>query len=301
MLWIFLALAGYFLNAIVELVDKFLLSSKIKDPLTYSFYAGLLSSLVFVLWPFDFSFISYQTAIFAIFSGMTFFLAIYFLYKAMFEGEASRVISVIGGVSPVIVFSLSYFFLKERLPAFWLVAFLLLISGSVLLTLERDKKNKSVVVNKKFPAYSLAAAIFFSFTFFSSKAVFLRTSFLNGFIWIRLGTFASVVFVFLTPFLRKDILKNASNVSKRVSFGFVSNKILSAASFFVLSYAIKLGSVAVINALQGVQYVFLFALALAVSFYRPEFLSETISWRGIVQKAIAVILISVGVVLLFLV
>jgi uncharacterized membrane protein len=300
MVWILIAIIGYLLNAIVLIVDKFFITTKVKNPWVYAFYAGILGGLAFLLWPLDFAFLPFYTFLFAIFSGAAFFFGIFFLYSAMHTGEASRVVSIIGGISPIIIFALSYGVLGERLSTFWISAFVFLISGAFLLSLEDDGGSFKFKIGERFPIYSFIAAIFFAVSFFLSKVVYTQASFLNSFIWMRVGSFSIAVFLLLWPSLRKAITRNPLNVSPGLPFFFISNKALSAFAFLILNYAISLGSVTVVNALQGVQYAFIFVLALATSLYNPKFLEESFSIKAITQKIVGIALVSIGVALLFL-
>jgi len=60
-----------------------------------------------------------------------------------------------------------------------------------------------------------------------------------------------------------------------------------------------LGSVTVINALQGVEYVFVFILTFIFSFFCRKFVMESFSLVAIAQKILGIVLISLGVALLF--
>ncbi len=290
MVWLVLAIASYFLNAIVSLVDKFLLSERVKNAFAYAFYSGVLSAVAFFLWPFDFSFLSLRFTLISFFAGATFFGANYFYYSAVFKGEVSSVVPIVGGISPAIILILSYFFLDERFPAFWILGFLALILGTVLFTLGKDKKVS---------ADSFVAAIFFAFSFFLSKAVFLETGFLNGFAWTRTGAVLVPVALCFFPFFRKALRREGFGVRHGSFPLFLSNKGLSAGAFLLLNYSISLGSVAVVNAVQGVQYVFLFLLTLAFSVYFPWIVKESLRPAVVVRKALGIVLVSCGIIILF--
>ena len=64
--------------------------------------------------------------------------------------------------------------------------------------------------------------------------------------------------------------------------------------FLLQNYAIFLGSVALVNALQGVQYAFLLVLGGLISVFYPNLLKENISTKVVIQKLTAVLLISIG-------
>ncbi len=298
MLWVILALSAYFLLAIVELIDKRILSSPAVSALPYAFYAGLLVSFSFILWPLDFSFLSSLTTIFALGGGITFFLGIYFLYSAIIKGEVSRVISIVGGLSPILIFIFSILFLDDKFNLNSIIAFLMLITGSILLSLVKD--GERFTFGQYFFLSCFLAAFFFALSYGLTKAVFLKTSFLNGFIWIRVGTLICVIFVFLMPKLRKRILESSRGFSTRLTTLFFINKGISALAHVALNYAIKLGSVAIVNALQAVEYTFIFVLASGLSYFFPKIYRESLAPKHLVPKIIGIALVSFGVVLLFL-
>ncbi|MBX4191713.1 MAG: hypothetical protein KW804_02865, partial [Candidatus Doudnabacteria bacterium] len=68
---------------------------------------------------------------------------------------------------------------------------------------------------------------------------------------------------------------------------------------FLQNYAVSLGSVSVVNALQGVQFVFLLILTSLLSIYFPKVLKEKISAEILTLKVTAIALISCGLYLLF--
>lgn len=297
MSWIILAITAYFLLAVVEIIDKYILSSPMLKPLTYAFFVGLLTSAAFILWPFDFSFLAPTITLIALLGGASFFVAIYFLYSAIQEGEISRVISIIGGISPIIIFIFSYLFLKERLSVFSLASLLMLIGGSIILSFVKDEGRFKF--GKRFFVFSVLAAFFVAISYFLSKAVFLKTSFLNGFIWVRMGTLLCSLLIFFIPSLRKSVISGSSGFSRRLTGLFIFNKGLSALSHIILYYAVMLGSATVISALQATEYVFVFILALGISYFIPRFLYEPFSLKILAQKITGVSLVSLGVVILF--
>lgn len=298
MIWIFLALTSYFLLAVVEITDKQILSSPKLGALTYAFYVGLLTSSVLLLWPLSFHFLSFNITLAALFAGAAFFAAIFFLYSAIIMGEVSRVIAIVGGLSPIVIFFFSFVFLGERLRLHSFVALLLLIAGSLLLSFVRD--GKKFIFGKHFFLDCFLAALFFALTYFLTKVVFLHSTFLNGFIWIRVGTLFCTLGIFLTPPLRKYVSEGAQGFSGRLTALFVFNKGISALAHVALNYAIMLGTVAIVNALQAVEYAFIFVLTLGLSYFFPQVFYESLVPRTLAPKVAGIALVSAGVVLLFL-
>jgi uncharacterized membrane protein len=298
MLWVILALIAYFLLAIVGVIDKKILSSPLLNPLAYAFYAGLLPIVAIIFWLFDFSFLSPLYTIFAILGGATFFVGIFFLFEAIIKGEISRVITIVGGISPILIFIFSYFFLGERLNFSYIVALFILIAGSISLSFATD--GEKLRFDRYFFLFSFLAALFFSFSYFLTKAIFLKTSFLNGFVWIRVGTIFSSLGVFLVPSWRKRILQGSKGFSSKLTFLFLFNKGISGLSHLPLNYAVALGSVVIVNALQATEYAFIFVLTLGLSYFLPSVFHESLTVRNLVSKIIGIVLVSCGTIILFL-
>ena len=287
--WLAFAIIAYFFAAVVAVIDKFLVHRKTRSPIVYSFYTAILSAVVLVAWPFDFSFLSIQTTLIALFSGATFFLATFFYYSTMMKGAISRSASIIGGISPIIILFLSYFLLEERLPGFWIVSFFVLIFGSFLLAYGKGKI---------FSVYALLAAVFYALTFFSAKLVYLDSSFINGLVWIRVGGLLVALGLLLFPFFKKILKANPLKVNKKIFLFFVANKGLSAVSILILNYAISLGPVSIINAVQGIQYGMIFILAIFVSIWFPNFIKESLEFKIVARKIIGIALVSAGIIFL---
>ncbi len=299
-MWIVVVIIAHILNAINFIVDKLLLSKFVRSPVVYAFMIGSLGMAVVVAFPWAWYLPSgAQLAVDAM-AGASLILALLFFFKALQIGEASRVPPLVGGLIPIFTFVLSYFFLGERLSSRELIAFLLLLVGSVLITIMKSKSEKKQALIKKGYFYAVAAGLLFAISFVLTKYAYLEQEFLSAFIWIRFGSFAVVLFFLLSSDRRQQIKTAFQGASRKVRAVFIGNQILGAAAFLLLNYAISLASVSLINALQGVQYVFLIlAMAVLVKVF-PRFFTEKITREIVIQKVIAIILIGAGLSLIAL-
>lgn len=301
MTWFVIAITAYFIFALVNLVDKRLLISLIPSPRVYAFYVGALSALVAVLIPFvDFRVPEFGQILLALSAGAVFILAILQFYRALRLFEASRIVPTVGGLVPIFSVFLIYFFSlgKELLPFSKWPAFLLLLSGSVLINWNR---KKSIT----FESFQIAAsaAFLFALSFVLSGYVYLDEPFWSGFIMIKLGGLIPVIYLFLfSAEVKAELFKRRITFKRETMNIFVANQIAGAGANILQNWAIALAPlvfVPVINALQGTQYVFLLILSVLLSFKFPQFLKEEISGKILGQKIIAVILIMIGTALFF--
>ena len=72
------------------------------------------------------------------------------------------------------------------------------------------------------------------------------------------------------------------------------NQVLGSSGFILQNYAVFLGPVAIVNALQGFQYAFILVISAVLAVVAPKKWHENFSWRIILQKSMAVILVGIG-------
>lgn len=292
--WLFIAIAAYLLNAIAATIDKFLLSNDIPHPAVYTFFINLLGGLGIVLAPWGLTFISWDLFLVVVLAGILGVSSLWFFFKSLVLQEASRVVPIVGGIQPILIFGLARFIIGETLTPIQILAVILFIVGGYLISYESGKKKSS----KLWLMYAVIAGLLFGGLHFTSKYLFEHLDFVNGFVWPRISTMVIALLFLLNAKFRKTLKKNSKN-SKSVSKGLFLVGQTAGASFFILiNYAISLGSVTIINALQGVQYVFVFLMVTIISFINPKLLREKITHKILIQKVFALILIVLGIVLL---
>ncbi len=306
MSWIFVALSAYFLLAIANLGDKFLVDNVLKNSKAYAFVACVLGALVFVVSPWFLEWPGFLLFSFNLINGFIFAIALWFLYEALRRGEASRVLVFIGGLTPVFSLFFSFIIFKEKFLGEQLIGLFLMLVGVFLIAFLPTKRSwlsrvvKSVGLSFKAGsknALFIAAFSAFSYSlyFISTKIAYSHQEFISAFIWTRLG---AALFVLLFLFSLKNRLAIielfSSKGKKKNNFLVFLNQIIGSSGFILQNYAIFLGSVVLVNALQGVQYAFLLIISAVIALWRPKLLKETFSKRIVFQKSLAVIFIGLG-------
>ena len=84
---------------------------------------------------------------------------------------------------------------------------------------------------------------------------------------------------------------------KQLAF-FLGVRFAAALAFILLNWAISLGNVSLINAMQGTQYVFLLFIVIILAKKFPQFINEEIGRGVMMQKMIGVVLVGIGLYLL---
>ncbi|MBN2884456.1 EamA family transporter [Patescibacteria group bacterium] len=313
MSWFVVALVSYFLLAIANLIDKYLVEKVLGSARAYTFIACVMGLVVFLIAPWFLTWPGFSVLVFNLFLGFLFATALLFLYASLRRGEASRAVVIIGGSTPIFSLPLSYFILGDQFSFSQLIAIILLILGvAVVAFLPKhrlgfwDNIFTSINLKQKYSSHSVILALASGFTyalyFIGTKLAYEQQNFLSAFLWIRLGAAVAAAFILFSPRARreiKDLFKHKPSRKKNQSL-VAGNQVLGSIGFVLQNYAIYLGPVALVNALQGVQYAWIIILGVILSLLAPKILKEDISWRVLIQKAIAVVLISSGIYFLFL-
>jgi len=304
-MFIFAALSSYFLGALAVILDKFLLGSKrISSAPVYSFYIGVSGLFVLFLIPFGFHIPSFFQIFLSLISGSMFSVGILFLYFAIQKGEASRVFPIVGVIIPVVTCFLSFVTSSEKFFLIQITGIFLLIFGGLLISFDLPLK----IDKRKFVLGfwdSFWAGIFLAFAYFLFKFVYNEQTFMNGFIWTRIGAFVGVMAYFVIPDWRKNILGSFRGFNKpkkkeyQTGSLFVANKIIGGASSILLNFAISLGSVTVVNSLVSSQYVFILVLAFFAHKKFPFVFEEKLNFWDWAQKVGAIVLIGIGVIMIY--
>ena len=295
--WIPIAAVSYFLSGLAAILDKFLISKRIPSAASYSFYVGILGIGVLVLAPWGFAFLSFWLTILALSSGAAFLAALYFFYGALKIDDASRVVPLVGGTSPFFILLLSGIFFKQYLAGTELLALLFFVAGGVLLYLPKITEEDGSFKFKSL-LYGVLSAFFFALTFFLSKWVYGHTEFLTGFIWMRLGSFLAAVLMLALPGLRHDIRSTSRTTTKSSIYFFLINKVIGAGSFVLLNYALFLGPASIIDAMKGLEQVFVFIIAVSFTKFYPEMLEESYTKKDIEGKLAAIASFIIGFTIL---
>jgi drug/metabolite transporter (DMT)-like permease len=300
MTWLIVTISSYFLFAAVSLTDKHLLTKSIPNPRVYAFYVGILGILAIILAPFvGFYVPGIFQIILGILAGVFFVFSLFWFYKGLSLFEASRIIPAIGGMTPLFTVFFVYVFSKgkESFSFIQIIALLLLVLGSVLISYEKGK-----FVNSKSLKISFAVAFLGSLSFVLTKYLYMALPFWTGFIWKAIGGFLTAVsFYFIFPEIKKEIFKKKEKSPKKTAFIFLLNQAGGAIASVLQNWALALAPLAYIsfiNAAQGVQYAFLLILSVILSLKFPKILKEEVSRGTIFQKIIAIFIIGAGIAIL---
>lgn len=292
--WVFVALSGYFLLAFTGVADKFLVSKVVRQPVAYAFYTAVTGPFSLALLPFGGQILKLGDMIVALLAGVCFIIGIYFSYSAIGKTSVSRVVPIQAGLGPLFTLILSYFILAERLSLVQASGFFFLVMGAVLISFRHEEAGW---MPKAFFQAALSA-LFFALTSVLTKYTFNHSNYITGLVWPSVGFVIPLAFILPFRANRKAIFNAPKDAGKRNIALYYSSRATGTVGGFLQKYAIKLGSVAVVNSLQGVQFAFLLILTTFFSIYYPKVLKERIDQATITLKLSAIAAISIGLFLI---
>lgn len=310
MSWIFLAAGAQLINAVVALIDKYIVTDKnaIPHPFVYAFYTCLLSGVWIVVYFFSVLPIPFfglaipsfanihsptlEVVGLAFLAAYTFFMALVSMFNALQKADASDVVPVIGAVSALCSFGLGYYFLGTALSNNFIFGIALLALGTFLVSQYRFSGRVAML--------ALHAGLFFAVHYIAIKGIFLTTNFDDGFFWSRIAFMLVALSFLLVPAYYKVIAESTKQTKTSTGMLVFFNKVLAGIGTILILKATDLGDVAVVQALGGLQFVFLLMLGILFAGKIPDSCGERgCREESVVQKAIFVSIITLGFLVLF--
>lgn len=297
-MWFIVIVLAYFFFSLSSLGDKLILNGTPKAN-SYTFYTSVASLFVLLILPFVGLALPPATVfIWIIADALVYILGLYTMYCVLEKSDVSSVITTIGAIQPIFIFILTCLFWGGQIiTGKNFLAFALLLLGSYIISFKKNKK-----VQNKYLAITILSSLLFSLDYAFLKVIYSNLPFLQGFIWTRIFLAFFALLMLFNKNNRKEIFRKENLSNKKIELIFVYTYLSSGAANILQNFAIFLvpiGLLPIINAMRGVQYVFLFVLTLLFSIFLPKVFKERVSKTIIIQKVSSIIIIAIGLALLF--
>lgn len=291
---IFLTIVQYLIQSVVDVGDKFLISARKIEPASYTFFTVVTGVALLLIWPFAYHWLPAKFIFLNLLSGGFFSLTLYVFYVALAQGEVSRVVPFVFGLVPVFDLLIGKFTGRNVLNLHQVAAVFLLIPGALLIS------HKPGTFSQRRVGLKVLSAFLFSSYYALWQYGAQSGPALNNLMWNRLGAAAVLTVLLIFPLYRKKVFGHLQDKQKgQTSLLFLFKQILGGANFIFLSELLVVGKIAVINALSGFRYLFLFLFSLFLSSKHKEILDEHIDRHTLRLKLAAMALICGGTVMLF--
>jgi len=309
MAWILLATAGQFVNALVAFLDKYIVSDEnaLPKPFVYAFYSCLLTGGWMIIYLLGFipglrelgfphldnvQSPTIQVVAMAFLSAYTFFMALVSMYAALRSAEAVNVMPVIGAISALSSFGMVYLFLDVTLQPNFMWGIIVLSLGTLLVA--QTLPHIEIVL------HVVHSGVFFALHFITMKGLFQETSFDDGFFWSRICFVLFALSLLLVPTYYKKIREQTGATTKRTGLLVLATKVLAGIAAFLILKATDMGDVAVVQALDGVKFVFILLITIFFSSLLPDSAAVHVSKPSeVMRRVLYVLVIAVGYFILF--
>jgi len=294
-MWILISLVTAATLAVVNLSDKRLLDRHL--PNLDCLYAWVAFALVvYIVVALAIFGVPSDTAVpyvlAALGSGLTLGIGYALLFVALKVDEASRAVAI-SQVYPIVVALLAVPFLGEQLNAFQWAAILLVVMGTILISLPPSFNGLVAPrLSRGVPA-SVASGLFLGVGIFTAKVALEEGSLITVFIYQQVGTLLAFL-----PFCRPRViaqLVNAMRNPRTVALLSVGEGLLPAVVVGGALLATKLGPVSLVSAFLATTPLFVFVLATALSQGRWQLMQEAIHRQALALKLAAITMIVAGV------
>lgn len=310
MSWIFLTVAAQFINALVAIGDKYLVTDTkaLPKPFVYAFYTCIVTVFWVLIYPFGLlpgvtslgvpqltnvmtpSLLVIATSLL---SAYTFFIAILAFYEALKSANTSDVMPVVGATSAVVSFVLSWSFLDIDYPNHFIFGILLLVGGTLMVSKMRLSLKAALV--------TISSGIFFAFHYLTMKILFTETNFDDGFFWSRLALIVVAMSFLLFPGRFESVFGKANKVKQSTGWFVLVNKVMAGVAALLILKATDWGDVAVIQALDGLKFVFILIIAFVFDRFMPMSVrEEKVDLKTTLRKIFYVFIICLGFFILFI-
>ncbi len=292
--WLLFVVVAQFLNAVVVLVDKHVVTERMSRPASYAFFVSLMSIAVVGMIPFvQIHRPDKTTIIFSLLAAFTYIEAIIYLYKVLRRSrDASDVIPVAGAVTAISTFIFSFFILGEFLPSTFLIGSIFLVVGTLLISHFHFNRTNLIRI--------IISGLLLGLSSVFIKILFNHTSFADGFFWSRMANVVAAVTLLLVPGNFKYIAHDFHHSTGGTKGMILLNKIVAGIAAILVLYSIKLSNASVVNALSGLQYVFLLLFAFFFSKDLAGYFSHARHSHEVAHKIFSTSLIIIGFAIFFI-
>lgn len=299
MTWFLIALVNPIAHALVNHLDKYLISKYMKGGsvgtliLFSSLFAVVAIPIIWAVHPAIFDTITFFRAIILMLNGAALVLAIMCYLYALDYDEASYVAPFFQLV-PLFSFVLAYLILGETLVSNQIVAAVLIVGGSAILSLEfidgqaRLKKQLVLLMLGSSFFYAVYAVVF--------KSIAVHQGFWDSLFWDMLGkvVFGIILFLAVRSYREQFFSLIKSNHLKIIGLN-VINEILALVGEVAIVLAVLFAPVVLVESVGGLQPAFVLLFGILITLVFPKIGKESLEKKALVQKIIAIIIITIGV------
>lgn len=296
--WVLLALLAPAVYTLNNYIDKYLVSSKIKDYRAIFIYSAIVGlGAGTLIWLFTGRpILSTFDASIVLFTGILTVWGLPLYFKALSEEETTTIIILFQTI-PVISFILAFFILGETITLKQLLGFAIILICATLVTI---KKTKGKI-------FQISPAFFYVLIFntmWALAGVLIKFA-INANSFTKILPYESwgigiggIALFFLFPGIRKAFIKSVKTLKKPTIGVLLGNELVFVSAKAITFLAYALGPVALVSVLGGTQVFFGIIYGIVLTLIFPKIFDEDLSRNTLIKKGILGLGVLIGIILI---
>ncbi len=299
--WFLFALIGPMLWALVNHIDKYIISRYftgrgVGSLVLFTSASGLIISVCIFIFGFHDISIGFISSLVVAVNGAILVTA-FIPYLYALEHEEASWASTLYQLIPVFGYVLGLVFLNEHLSTLQIFASLLVIVGAVVISLDLSQKIRL----KAKPFWLMVLSSFMiAVNALIFKMIVLEGNFWGTAFWEYIGGGIFGILLFsLIPLYRTQFIATIQKAKTTVLTVNLVSELLNIGAKLAANFASLLAPLVLVWVVNGLQPLIVFIYGVILTIFLPRFGKEDIGRRTVVHKLSAMAVILVGIFLLF--
>ncbi len=296
MSWILLSLLANVFFGLSVILDKFLNTKKIKS--VYSF--AVILNCIYLVFILITTYMQWNTfkfgngALLSAMAGIFWFFMWIFFWKAMQNGEATRV-SAIFFSQPIYSSIIGMFFFHETISILKWAGILIIVVGAVLSSIGGESHKKEV---RSAYLFALLSALFSSVGNSISKYAMQDLPSLTVNCIAFYSSIPLYLFLLKNAEVRREIVSAFKNTSLLAQFSV--RGLFGYMGIITFMSALSSGPISLVTAVSGTQPIFVLIFSVVISLLYPKVIHEEFGKKALPAKLSALFLTVLGILLISL-
>lgn len=296
MSWLLVAFVGPILWAISTHIDKYLVDRYFREHdvavlLVFTALIGLVLIPFIAAYAPGVAALPTASILIIALTGVLYMVAMYFYLQALQSNEAS-IVAPFYQATPIFAYGLAYAVLGEVLSRSQIIGGLLIVAGTALASFGLGTKSK---LNVRLVILMLACALSLAISSVVFKLFAIRDDFWPTTFWTYVGEAVFGAAILVIPSQRR-LFQNLLRVNPGPVLAINgANELINLGGGLIARFALLLAPLGLVQAVSSTTTIFVFLFGIVLTLLFPAIAQEDLSAGALIQKAVAVTLVALGV------
>ena len=291
MSWIFFATIALLLWAFANIVDRYIASRELHDPILITTLFGFCVYLIFIVMSLfgGHPGVPFSIIVWAFVAGLAYTSACYLYYKVLSREEISKLAPTMS-MEPIVVAFFAFFVFQEHLKLLSYLGIIMIVAGAILMNYKKHSKLSA----RRLQLWAVISVVLFAAKNLIFKYTTIEAPLLSVLFWFGLGGLMVSLCLYAKhhPHLRRQDRKGLRFIAL--------SALLSALALLFYVESLNRGPVTLVSAFVATKPLAVLILALLISRWHPMVLQEKFDRQSILKKVSATVIIVLGATLVVL-